>query len=713
MKEWVSGSELLGIPGLPQDRKSLFRLGESGRLIRRRRTVGKGWEYHLSSLPAETQAYLAAQPLKGVGIPSSGINVPPPATSRLAGSRLASNSGELSGATAGSDPHSNPSSPTSLNLGGQALPAGGGDAPNGLFYSQAPSRSEGEELGTPSGKPLPDLQAWAAQRALRLSLKDLQSDAVRAKLGAAVAVEGAAWGEREATISRLATQHGVAPVTIRRWVMEVDGWRVKARTPQVQMLETAIDLPASRSFDPEAVRRGIEIYAGSLRSGRLAAYRALQAEAGERGWRLGDYSSFTRLMGRVPERFWEYIRKGETGFELGVTPKIIRAWLSVPAYSVLCGDQNIPDYQVYEPSTGEIYTPQLYLWMDCTSRYWAGLWPAWGNYSKYTVGYALREACRIATPEEIFTDWGKPELSHYTGQILEGLRGTGIVNSGDWNDYRGRFAARDELEDGIRHRVTTRVGIPWQKPIEPQMAVLKREYLNRFTPGFRQRLPGAWENDQRQAELKRARERGLLLSTEEFLTLTRDIVADHNAKAFRPKETSIPIVPVQVLADGLRARPLAVFDDLTLDLIFLPRVSRTPHQSTVRVQVGPGDLRQFHTPELSRVPRGKRVQVSFDPFDPSKDALITGPEGDTYTAEPWTVQQPGDRAGLSHKIARQIELMAWWKEQIKALRGPVSSVPRIAPVTRIARKLAEALAAKPDAGAAKRADLALIERYGA
>jgi hypothetical protein len=420
----------------------------------------------------------------------------------------------------------------------------------------------------------------------------------------------------------------------------------------------------------------------------------------------------------VPERVWEFIKKGETGFELGAVPKIVRAWLSVPVYSVLCGDQNIPDYQVFDPSTGEIYTPELYLWMDCTSRAWVGLWPAWGHYSRYTVGYSLREACRMGIPDEIFTDWGKPETSHYSRQIVDGLNGH--CGAGDWSEYAGRFAAMDAVGDEDRaeggapttHRKTTRVGIPWQKPIEPQMAVLKREYLNRFTPGFRQRHPGAWENDERSAELKRARLSGKLLSTEEFLELTRDIAADHNAKPTKLKESPTPIVPKEVLERGLREHCPQVFDDLSLDQIFLPRVTRMPHQGLVRVQVAPGDLRHFHAPELSKLGRSERVQVSFDPFDQDKAAVLTTLNGDYIgLAEPWKVQQPNDREGLSHKIQRQMELMKWWRKEVKQLRGDVKAIPRIGAVTKIARAAAAQEAAKPDKGALKRAQAFLINKY--
>jgi hypothetical protein len=575
----------------------------------------------------------------------------------------------------------------------------------------------------PAGEaaPVPDLaalQRYAAERALRLTLKDLDDPIVQRKVACARLVEGAPWKLKEATRDALARQHGVSPATIRRWCAEVASWRARARVPQISLLDTSLPLPTSRSFQPEAVAAGLACYADNLKRGAKGAYEALVALAQAKGWRIGDYSSYTRLVKQVPSPVWDYLKKGATGFELATAPKILRAWLATPAYSVLCGDQNIPDYQVVEPSTGEIYTPELYLWMDCTSRAWVGLWPAFGHYSRYTIGAALREACRLATPDEIFTDWGKPETSHYTAQILAGLRG--FCGCGDWSAYGARFGALDGpgLDDGPAHRKTSRVGIPWQKPIENQMNVLKRQLLARDTPGFRQRQAGAWENDQLQEELKRARRDGQLLTTEQFWERLRDIATQHNQSACRVQETPTPIVPAEVLGRGLASQGRTVFDDLTLDLIFLPRVTRAINHSLVRVQVAPGDLRRFYAPELSRLGPKERVQVSYDPFDADKPAVITHPDGSYLClAEPWTVQQPGDAAGLADKIQRQMALMRWWRQQIAAIRAPLlaagaSAVPRIGGATQVAKLADRADRAKPDAGAAKRADQALLERFG-
>lgn len=719
MKEWLGASELAGLPGMPgTDRAIRDAANRHGWTTRKRIGRGGGVEYHIDSLPQETQAHLyalsgeptaAADHLRDTAqmIPTMSPaphHIPQPAPPALA--RVIPFRAPVLAPTAAPAP-----------------------AP---VHSLLDERSEApvpvasvEPLAAPAaplaGLSLADLQQWTAERSLRLTLADLQDPGVQARLTAARAFEQSGWGERGRIAREQAALHGVSHQTIRRWTDEVASWRVRPRVPAVSLLETSIPLPQAKAFDQEAVAAGIAGYAANLKAGRRRAYEALCQTAQDRGWRIGDYTSFTRLLAKVPPAVWDYIRKGETGFELGVTPKIVRAWLSTPAYTVLCGDQNLPDYELVEPATGEILTPELYLWMDCTSRAWTGVWPAYGHYSRYTVGAALREACRIAIPDEIFTDWGKPELSHYTGQIVAGLKG--FCACGDWDSFGTRYGSMSALADaadGPTHRKTTRVGIPWQKPIENQMNVLRRGLLDREIPGFRQRQAGAWENDTLQDALKRARVGGKLWTVEQFWEAIRDLAEAHNRTACRVRETEHPIIPAEVLARSLQGQSRTVFDDLTLDLIFLPRVTRAVNQSLVRVKVAPGDLRHYYAPELSRVRKAERVQVNYDPFDPEAAAIITHPDGSYLCqAEPWTVQQPGDADGLSDKIQRQRALMRWWKGEIARIRAPLvaagavrTAVPKIAPVSAVAKAAARAETAKPDKGAAARADRALLERFG-
>ncbi|STQ75504.1 DNA-binding protein [Grimontia hollisae] len=58
-KHWFSVQELIGLPGLPSAANNLRLKADKEDWQKRKREQGKGWEYHISSLPSETIAELA------------------------------------------------------------------------------------------------------------------------------------------------------------------------------------------------------------------------------------------------------------------------------------------------------------------------------------------------------------------------------------------------------------------------------------------------------------------------------------------------------------------------------------------------------------------------------------------------------------------------------------------------------------------------------
>ena len=536
-------------------------------------------------------------------------------------------------------------------------------------------------------------------KAKRISVdpERMKDPEIQAKVACARALEDAAWGDKKAVVATLAARYRVSEITIRRWADEVESWRIAIACNDKVELSSAegvplvkVEIPRTRKFDREAMAYGIMTYARNIRSGKRAAYDDLCAEAGRKGWAIGDYTNFTRAVGKIPRGVWDRIRRGTIGFDRDYIPKIVRSWLSLPVMTVLCGDQHIFDYKVFDMETGETMTPECYIWMDCTSRYWAGVWPEMGHYNSFTVGHSLREALRWGLPDEIFTDWGKPEGSKHIAQMLSGLSGYSVCGgAGDWKlkyweigevesgkseggngnaDGRGSGIIGDRmvgssttLRGEISHR-KAQAGVPWNKPIENQMNILERELANRFTPGYRKRDADAWINKERNRHLKQERLQGKLLSIEEFLEAFFDVIRSHNRSECRVKEQIEKIVPEKVFFNGLVEQSRPVFDDRTLDYLFLPRYQRKPRQSVVEVMVRKGDRRCYYSPLLSG--RKEKVQVSVDPYDVEAPAIITDLDGAYIDlAEPWEVQDPGDGKGLREKLIRQAKLRKWWKEQ--------------------------------------------------
>jgi hypothetical protein len=535
-----------------------------------------------------------------------------------------------------------------------------------------------------------EIKVWGASRRINLSPSQLADPSYLIKVSVARAIETCpAYSGRERLIAELASIHGVASVTIRRWHGEVMTARPSSR-PRIQVGTERVEIPASRKFAPEALAYGLGCYARDLKAGLRAAYRDMTIEASARGWKIGDYSNFTRAAKKLPPSILIHIRKGNIGAELALAPKVIRQWTAVPVQSVLCGDQKIFDYVVKDTETDELIIPNGYLWMDCASRDINGAWIELGHYNGLTVGNALREALRYGIPDEIFTDWGKPELSKHTARILKGL--SALSRPGDFSTMQDKFGDVPDIDDEVDHR-KAQPGKPWKKPIENVMNLIEVRLRDKHLPGYRKRMKDAWENKVTQAELKGMIKGDRLMTIEDFIQTVFSAIAEHNQAEKKLKEGG-KIVPQDFFFSGLQARPPQTIDDRTLDYICLPCYERTPHQSVVTLQVRPGDTRRYFAPALAGMK--DRVQVSVDPYDREAPAVLTDLSGNYLDiAEAWNVHDPRDAEGLARKIERQKELMKWVREQAKRLKNnfglvETPSVTKVTPQTYTARRAEKA-----------------------
>ena len=519
-----------------------------------------------------------------------------------------------------------------------------------------------------------DLETYLSSRRISLSPAELQDPVIQAKLACSKAYEACpAYKGREKVLAALAARYGKSTQQIRRWISDIDQLRARPK-PRITLSDEKIDIPGSYTFSPEALAYGLSIYARNMRGGIKTAYRQMESIAAEKHWNIGDYSNFTRIIKKIPEMIWTRIYRGKTGFELACVPKIVREWTAVPVQSVLCGDQKIFDYEVYDSALGQVIIPNGYFWMDCSSRMVTGVWLEMGHYNSYTVGNALREALRYGNPDEIFTDWGKPEGAKHVGNILSSL--SGHTQTGDFQLMAERFA--DMTSDDVEHR-KAQPGKPWMKPIENIMNILDTMMDARFIGGFRKRNNDAWVNKQVQAMLKRDRKiafqtsrpsspaeaRGLM-NIEEFVHTVFSVVEEHNRTQKKLQEGGI-IVPGEFFARGLTSQRRPVLDDATLNYICMPRAERIPRQSVVKVKVHHDDERGYYSPALAGL--REKVCISFNPYDRDEPAVLTTPEGAFIDlGQPWHVQNPYDRAGVTAKRHRQAELMKWVGEQANRVK---------------------------------------------
>lgn len=50
-QDWYSPKQLAGLPGMPGTERGINGWGDKGKIERRKRLKGKGWEYAFASLP--------------------------------------------------------------------------------------------------------------------------------------------------------------------------------------------------------------------------------------------------------------------------------------------------------------------------------------------------------------------------------------------------------------------------------------------------------------------------------------------------------------------------------------------------------------------------------------------------------------------------------------------------------------------------------------
>jgi len=563
-----------------------------------------------------------------------------------------------------------------------------------------------EEASLPFADPA--LDAYLSSRRISLTPAELQNPVIQAKIACVKAYEACpAYKGRETVLGQLAVRYGKSKQQIRRWISDVDRLRVKSK-PRITLAAEKIDVPHSHTFTPEALAYGLSVYARNMRAGIKAAYNEMSSLAGQKQWVLGDYSSFTRIIKKVPEMIWTRIYRGATGFELACVPKIVREWTAVPVQSVLCGDQKIFDYEVYDRELSRVIIPNGYFWMDCSSRTITGVWIEMGHYNSYTVGNALREAMRYGIPDEIFTDWGKPEGAKHISNILSSL--SGHAQTGDFQSMAERFA--DMSCDDVEHR-KAQPGKPWMKPIENIMNILDTMMDARFVGGFRKRNNDAWVNKQIQTMLKRDRKIAFelsrpvtpaeahgLMGIEEFVHTVFSVVEEHNRKQKKLQEGGV-IVPGEFFARGLTAQHRPVLDDPTLNYICMPRVERIPRQSVVKVRVRHDDERGYYSPALAGL--REKVCVSFNPYDRDEPAVLTTPDGQFIDlGQPWHVQSPYDRAGIAAKRTRQAELMRWVGEQANRVKEAFGIILEDAAPVRATAQLARILPASAAAHEAEK-----------
>lgn len=449
--------------------------------------------------------------------------------------------------------------------------------------------------------------------------------------------------------------------TVYRWV---DQARKAGQLPQTTLTaggaRYAVKLPQS-SVPEEIFCAALALLLNQPRAPLTLGYEVLTRA----GVKL-SYAQFTRLLKQIEPRF-EDLRLAESAgtipLYLQKTPKIIRSWLQIPAGHTYIGDQHLLDYAAVLPETGEVVLLQLYLWMDATSRYWTGLAASFGAYSQYTVGTSLLDACALQMPEQLYTDWGRPENSVYINELRQRL--SGWIGCGDWEDFR---AQHPDAEITRKHSTPY---VPPVKPIEAQMAVLTRYLAQENLTGYRKRdLANPFVNKKVQADLAAAKRGDRLPTVPELLATIVKVAQRHNDNPARTEEGPT-IIPAEIFWQGIAGRR-RVLPEQDLRLLLFPAVERTVRNSTVRVSVGKAPL-EWTAPELALLPAKERVRVHYNPMPPHEGAVISRWQDDQWRfyciADPWYGHgvHPEDQEKLSALMEIKQRYLKQFRQSLKQI----------------------------------------------
>ena len=416
----------------------------------------------------------------------------------------------------------------------------------------------------------------------------------------------------------IAEKLNINVTTLYRWVKKAENEAEKIRALKIESETIPVRFP--RTQVPEDIL---------LES--LSIILSSQGKRIKNGWQYLtqrgidiSYSQYTRILNKmIPpfEKILSYHRSGRISALLNETPKIIRAWSEVPVMSVVVGDQHYLDYYFYSPELEDAVKVQLYLWADCSSRYFISCVPVIGQqYTQWHVQASLAEVFRIHVPDEIYTDWGKQENSKATAEFIERLS-VGRIFLGDWDDFIERFP-----EARIRRRHST-AGVPPVKPIE---SMIRRftEYLNQEgLTGYSKRDTDPFRNKELQEDLKIAIRQGKLPTLEEGLEVIRKVIEKCNTSEINTKEGR-RFIPSQFFWQGLRGRRVVIPDD-ELAMIFFPAFIRKVRNASVQVKLGSKTV-VFTARELTWMRDGEEVMVKVNPFPPHEGSMFFRRKGDDW-----------------------------------------------------------------------------------
>lgn len=474
----------------------------------------------------------------------------------------------------------------------------------------------------------------------------------------------------------VALKYDVHPATLYRYIKRYQ------KAGLAGLKHHKITRGRARSWSPEAIDFwiGLVLKREHRKVSKESLYKVLTLEAERRGWQVGSYrSALWWLKRKITPQLIAIQHGGKRALD-NILPPICRDYSDLLPFEILVGDQHRFDFWVMDDITGEVFRPEGYFWQDLRTRCLYGGAVA-TKYDAHLMGLALRMGLRVFGPfQNIYTDHGKPEESRYVMGILKEMRALGL-------SALQTTEMPADLHDADPETTTCMISLPGThrkaivrnakaKMIEGTFSALEGILRNQLKlPGNVKRLAAAREEqDIDHQEAERLALAGKLPTFQEFILSVLQAMDHYNARKphrgvlreWRWKPRPKQATPMQCLAACYLAQewqPVRMSESV-LNLIFLPRVSRTVDRGRIRFQ------KRLYEDEALITLSGQRVDIRHDPLDPEWILVFHG-GAFICQAEPLEYSSMKDRDLADRKIAEKARRRKQFLEEYRRLTSRI------------------------------------------
>lgn len=508
-------------------------------------------------------------------------------------------------------------------------------------------------------------------------------------------------------LASVASYYGISISTCRRIAAETESYGVVGKPRD--------DQGASRAWAPEAVAFMRGYWLQAIREigdcSKTTAWKATLAQAKKEGWRTGSRSGAFALLGEVDHLLVAYARGGNRALDNYFY--ITRDCDALQPMQIIIGDQHIFDWWVADYEDGRIYRPESYLWLDMCTKLVYGI--AFDRtYSSDTVKESLRLGLtRFGAFDCTYNDNGSSECSRAINSIVDDLINLQMATADISELYKtpeGIYVvvnddgdildtARSQEEWRRKHRrIFANVRNAKAKDIERFFRTLEGKLLARMLPG-RVATPGAPADidEMERARLERQKERGELLTMEEFQVEVLEALREYEQE----RHGTLGMSPLEKLNRKLQAgwQP-RFFEREVIDLTLADRQMRKIDRG--RVTVGNvtfvGEDMRSEDGKVVDVGLwkhdGRSVEVRFNRHDLSYAYAII--DGSIRPLRAVTSVAMLDDEAMTEAIAHKRRQMAAVREAFAQLTRPIGGLtiksdaaPRIREAQRIRQQLPE------------------------